>query len=144
MSYLLIYQSSTFYVMLAGLVPRFAGCGNAKLFELHKNTYIVYRQNSDISRIKSTNLMFVVSSCGCLCPINMKPRVKSRMKMQLEQRRQAMLQLHLINRQFHCLLRCNLYSRFDVTVKLSEGYNASACLYTYANNQTVMNYNTIM
>ena len=31
----------------------------------------------------------------------------------MEQRRQAMLQLHLSEQQFHCLLRCGLYKRFD-------------------------------
>ena len=30
----------------------------------------------------------------------------------MEQRRQAMLQLHLSYQQFHCLLRCDLYERF--------------------------------
>ena len=43
----------------------------------------------------------------------MKPGVKSRTKKQLEQRRQAMLQLHLSDRQFYCLLRCDLYWRLD-------------------------------
>ena len=33
--------------------------------------------------------------------------------MQLEQRRQAMLQLHLSDQQIYCLLRCNLYLMFD-------------------------------
>ena len=36
--------------------------------------------------------------------------------MQLEQRRQAMLQLHLTDRQFYCIQRCNLYSRFDCMI----------------------------
>ena len=35
--------------------------------------------------------------------------VKLRMKMYLEQRRQAMLQIHLSDQQFYCLLRCVLY-----------------------------------
>ena len=39
----------------------------------------------------------------------LKPDVKARMKMKLEQRRQAMLQLHLNYRQFYCQLRCVLY-----------------------------------
>ena len=38
---------------------------------------------------------------------------KWRMKMELEQRRQAMLQLHLIDQQFNCLQRCDLYWRLD-------------------------------
>ena len=39
----------------------------------------------------------------------LKPGVKSGMKMQLEQRRQAMLQLHLSDQQFDCLLKWDLY-----------------------------------
>ena len=39
--------------------------------------------------------------------------VKSKMKMWLEQRRQAMLQLHLSDHKFYCLLRYTLYWRFD-------------------------------
>ena len=35
--------------------------------------------------------------------------VKSGIKIQLEQRREAMLQLHLCDQQFHCILRCDLY-----------------------------------
>ena len=35
--------------------------------------------------------------------------VKSRIKMWLEQRRQAMLRLHLSDHEFNCLLRCDLY-----------------------------------
>ena len=47
---------------------------------------------------------------------SLKPGVKSRMKMQLEQRRQGMLQLHLNNQQVYCLLSCDLYERFDSNV----------------------------
>ena len=36
-------------------------------------------------------------------------KAMTRTKMQLEQHRQAMLQLHLIDQQFYCLLRCHLY-----------------------------------
>ena len=39
----------------------------------------------------------------------LKPGVKSRVKMKLEQRRQAMLQLHLSDQQFYCLQRRVLY-----------------------------------
>ena len=45
-------------------------------------------------------------------PNLLKPDVKSRMKMQLELRRQAMLHLHLSDGQFYCLLMCALYWRF--------------------------------
>ena len=43
----------------------------------------------------------------------LKSGVESRMKMLLEQRREAMLQLHLSDEQFYCLIRCGLYQRFD-------------------------------
>ena len=46
-----------------------------------------------------------------LCNI-LESGVKSRMKMQLEQRRQAMLQLHLNGQQFYCLIRCDLFEIF--------------------------------
>ena len=45
--------------------------------------------------------MFLISSYSCICPIYWSHvAVKSRMKMQLEQLRQAMLQLHLSGQQF--------------------------------------------
>ena len=49
--------------------------------------------------------MILVSSL----PNPLEPGAKSGMKMQLEQRRQAMLQLHLSDEQVYCLLRCDLY-----------------------------------
>ena len=44
----------------------------------------------------------------------LKPGVKSRMKMQLEQRRQAMLQLHLSDQQIYCLLWCTYITGLTV------------------------------
>ena len=64
-----------------------------------------YRQ---VSNIRSTKSQYFNDSRTVLqlsLPNPLKPDVKSRMKMQLEQRRQAMLQLHLNDRQFYCLLR---------------------------------------
>ena len=58
--------------------------------------------------------MFLVSACSCLCNL-LKPGVKSRMKVWLEYPGKAMLQLHLSDRQFCCLLRWDLYYRFDGT-----------------------------
>ena len=55
-----------------------------------------------------------------LCNI-LKPGVKSRMKVQLEQRRQVMLQLHLSDQQINCLLKCVLYYRLDGREHLSVG-----------------------
>ena len=71
---------------------------------------IIYQQTSNISWSKSQNL-FLVSSFSCLCPVHRTQVIKSRLKVQLEQRRQAMLQLHLSDQQFYCLLRCALYYR---------------------------------
>ena len=55
--------------------------------------------------------MFLVSPYCLSLPNPLKPCVKLRMKTWLEQRRQAMLQLHLSDQQFDCLLRCGLYYR---------------------------------
>ena len=68
------------------------------------------------SRTESRNLNFpyLVLQLSLLNPL--KPGFKSRMKKLLEQRRQAMPQLHLSDQQFYCLLRCDLYTyiRWDV------------------------------
>ena len=68
-----------------------------------------YRKTSSISRTKSQNLNVscILLQLSLLNPL--KPGVKLRMKMYLEQRRQAMLQLHLSYQQFYRLLRCDLY-----------------------------------
>ena len=67
------------------------------------------RKTSSISRTKSQNLnvSHIVLQLSLLNPL--KPNVKLIMKMLLEQRRQAMLQLHLSYQQFYCLLRCDLH-----------------------------------
>ena len=68
-----------------------------------------YHQISNISHIKYKNLN--VSRLGLqlsFCSV-LKPGVKSRMKMQLDQCRQTVLQLHLSDQQFYCLIRCFLY-----------------------------------
>ena len=72
-----------------------------------------YREISNISRTKSPyfNNSRPILQLSLLHPL--KPRVKSRMNMLLEQRRQAVFQLHLSDQRFYCLLRCNLYGRFD-------------------------------
>ena len=65
-------------------------------------------------------------------PNPLKPDVKSRMKMQLEQRRQAMLQLHLSDRQFYCLLRCVLYWRFyGIYIYIYTCVYIYMCIYLY-------------
>ena len=72
-----------------------------------------YHQVSNIRRTKSQNLMVshLVLQSSLANP--KKTDVKLRMKMYLEQHRQAMLQLHPSDQQFYGLLRCVLYERLD-------------------------------
>ena len=79
---------------------------------LRWHPYIIYRQVSNIRRTKSQHLKDSCTVSRLSLPNPLKPDVKSRMKMELEQHRQAMLQLHLSDRQFYCLLTCVLYYRF--------------------------------
>ena len=67
-----------------------------------------YHKISNMKHTKSQNLnesRLVLQ----LFPNPLKPGVKLRMKMLLEQRRQAMLQLLLSDQHVYCLLRCDLY-----------------------------------
>ena len=73
----------------------------------------MYCQTSDISRTKSQNLNIPRLIFQLSLPNPLKPCVKLRMKMLLEQRRQAMLRLHRSDQQIRCLPRRVLYSRFD-------------------------------
>ena len=68
-----------------------------------------YRKNYNIRLPKSQNLneYRLVLSLAVLNPL--KTGLKERMKMKMEQHRQAMLQLHLGDQQFNLLLRCGLY-----------------------------------
>ena len=50
--------------------------------------------------------MFLVSSCSCLCPIHWSQVWSREWRCSCSQRRQAMLQLHLSDEQFSCLLIC--------------------------------------
>ena len=68
-----------------------------------------YRQTSSIIRTKSPNLNVSRLVLWLSSPNQLNPGAKSTMKMQLEQRRQAMLLLHLSDQQFYCLQRCDLY-----------------------------------
>ena len=86
-----------------------------RLIPKHNTTKCVlriYRKTPSISRTKfeNLNLSCILLQLSSLNPL--KSGVKLRMKMWLEQRRQAMLQLHLSYQQFYCLLRCGLYKRF--------------------------------
>ena len=85
----------------------------------------IYRQVSNIRRTKSQRLNDYRTVLRLSLPNPLKPDVKSKMKMQLEQRRQAMLQQHMSDRQFYCLLRCVLYYRF-------YGSNTSAFIHSIA------------
>ena len=76
----------------------------------------VYHQTSNINHTKSYNINVSHLVLQLCLPNPFKPGVESRMKMWLEQRRQAMLQLHPSDQQFHYLLRCDLYKRFYDTL----------------------------
>ena len=67
-----------------------------------------YCQTSSISCTKSKNFNVSRLVLQLSLPNLLKPDVKLKMKMSLEQRRQAMLLLYL-NQQSYCLLRCDLY-----------------------------------
>ena len=75
---------------------------------MYITSHEIHRQVSNIrhSEFKILN----VSRLGLQLSVRniLKPGVKPRMKMQLEQRRQAMLQLHLSDQQFNYLLKCVL------------------------------------
>ena len=71
-----------------------------------------YHQTSKKSRTKYSNLNVSCFVLQLPLPSLLKPGIKSRMEMWLEQRRQ-----HLSDQQFYCLLRCDLYQRFDFTCR---------------------------
>ena len=83
---------------------------------LHQLTHR-YHQTSHISHTKSLNLNISLLILQMSLSNPLKPGVKSRMKMKLEQRQQALLQQHLSDQQFYCLLRRSLYQRFDSSAK---------------------------
>ena len=68
-----------------------------------RDTYM-YSQTPNISHNKSRNLNVSCLALQMSLPNPFKLSVKLRMKMWLEQRRHAMLQLHLSGQQFYCLL----------------------------------------
>ena len=80
----------------------------------------IYRQIPNIRRTKFQNLNVFSRVLQLALPNPLKPGVKLRMNMKLEQRRQAMLQLHLSDQQVYCLLSCVLYYRFDDTLDFCE------------------------
>ena len=65
-----------------------------------------YCQTSSISQTENQHLNVTCLVLQLSLPNPLKPGVKSGMKMWLEQRRQAMLQLHQSDQQFCCLLSC--------------------------------------
>ena len=64
-----------------------------------------YRHFPNIRRNKFQTLNVSCLVLQLSLPNPLKPGVKPGIKMQLEQRRQTMIQLHLNDQQFHCLLR---------------------------------------
>ena len=77
-----------------------------------------YRETCGFRRTKSPKLnvsRFVLQLSLIAHPIKAMS-VKSRMKIYLGQRRQAVLQLHLSDQLVHCLKRCGIYQRFDFAI----------------------------
>ena len=68
-----------------------------------------YRQTSNISRTKSQKLNVARLVLQLSLPNSLQLDVKSRTKMYLEKHWQAMLQLHLSDQQFYCVLIWVLY-----------------------------------
>ena len=75
--------------------------------QIINGTSAVYHQTSNIRHTKCQrlNVSCLLLQLSLLNPL--KSGVKLRMKMLLEQHWQAMLQLHLSDQQFYCLLRCD-------------------------------------
>ena len=73
------------------------------------NRFYAHCQISNIRHTKSQHRNVFRLILQLSLPHPLEQGVMSRMKMWLEQRRQAMLQLHLSDQQFYCLLRCSLY-----------------------------------
>ena len=88
----------------------------------------IHRQISNIKRTRSQNFKNVsLLVLRLYLPNPLKPCVKSRMKMQLEQRRQAMLQLHLSDQEFYCIIRCVLYERMYGTFYREISVDLTGC-----------------
>ena len=68
-----------------------------------------YHQIFNIRCTKSQNWNVSCLVLQLCLPNPLKLGVKLRMKMYLEQRWQVMLQLHLSDQQFYCLIKCTLY-----------------------------------
>ena len=82
-----------------------------------------YRQFSNIRCTQSQNINVSRLVLQLSLPNQLKPSVKLRVKMKLEQRRQVMLQLHLSDQRFYCLLWCILYYRLYGICNVSLGLN---------------------
>ena len=81
----------------------------AAIMSHHVSPKNICRKISNIRRTKYQSLNDSRLMLQLPLPNPLKPGVMSRMKVLLEQRRQAMLQLHLSDHQFYFLLRCVLY-----------------------------------
>ena len=81
----------------------------SKILGSFKNIVRYYCQMCNISRTKFKKLNVSHLVLQLSLPNLLKSCIKLRMKMWLEQRRQAMPQLHLSDRQFNCPQSCTLY-----------------------------------
>ena len=77
----------------------------------------IYHQISNMRRTISQSLNVSCLALQLSLPNPLKQCIKSRMKMWWEQRRQDMLQLHLNDQQFLCLVGCSYIRGFTVLIK---------------------------
>ena len=86
--------------------------------EIYHKTYNIRCSQSQNLNVSHLLLQFSL-------PNPLKPDIKSRMKMYLEQHPQVMLHLHLSYQQLYCLLRRNLYNRFDCKLNIQSYHDAN-------------------
>ena len=95
---------------------------------------INYHQTSNISGTKSQDLNVSRLALQLFLRNLLRPSVKSRMKITLEQSRQAMLQLHMSVKQVYYPLRCAFYRRFDGTVSMLTNIRFRSWSHCFSNN----------
>ena len=103
-------------IWLLGLQWDIYACTVSMIYRVYMLS-IRYKGCRKISNIRRTNSQYFNNSRFVLqlsLPNPLKPGVKSRMKMWLEQRRQAMFQLHLSDQQFNCILMLSYMREFTV------------------------------
>ena len=109
-------------VFLSGNVLNFGQCSSRWFSDSHQ----AYHQTSNIGSTEIQNLNVSRLVLQLSLPSPLKPGVKSRMKIYSELRQQAVLQLHLSDQQFYCLLDgwfCQTGSSWSMDKGLTENYS---------------------